>query len=182
MPAGYQQRNKRKRRWVIFQHGCQQMALHMVNTNGRHPPGISQRAAKCRAHHQRTDQARPGSISHTINRCFIGIGGCKHLTNQWQQLAHMVARSKLRHHTTILGMHRNLAVQRMRKQAINTVINRHASLIAGGFNAQHSHFTGHPFCVLEIKAAIIMENRWQFMRLALQTPTEKDFATRGRYV
>ena len=52
----------------------------------------------------------------------------------------MVARRQLRHDTAIFGVHLHLAVQAMGQQPGPAVVHGRGGLVAGGFDAQNSHF------------------------------------------
>ena len=51
----------------------------------------------------------------------------------------MVARGEFRHHAAIVGMHRHLGMQGMAEQPAFGVVERDASFIAGGFDAEDEH-------------------------------------------
>ncbi len=67
MTAGDQQRHKRERRRIVFQHRRQKMPFHMVNRNRWHIPREGQRTADRCADQQRADQTRTCGIGHGIN-------------------------------------------------------------------------------------------------------------------
>jgi len=51
----------------------------------------------------------------------------------------MVTGGKLRHHTTVLGMQADLAIQRITQQTAVAGIDSHAGFITGGLDSQHNH-------------------------------------------
>jgi hypothetical protein len=66
-----------------------------------------------------------------------GIG--QQLTQQGDRAAQMIARGQFRHHATVHGVQRHLAVQGVAEQAVPAVVKAKAGLVAGGFYAQDQH-------------------------------------------
>jgi hypothetical protein len=54
----------------------------------------------------------------------------------------MVAAGQFRHHPAILGMQRDLRIQRVRQQAAAGLVNGHPGFVAGAFNAQYGTLQG----------------------------------------
>src|SRR5690606_12382888 len=93
-----------------------------------------------------THQARAGGVRHPVQVRGRQTGLGQGLPDQAQQLAHVVAAGQLRHHAAVFGMQRDLAVDRLRKQAGTGggVVDGHAGFVAGGFDAKDTHGTGLP--------------------------------------
>ena len=56
----------------------------------------------------------------------------------------MIARGQLRHHAAIVGVHRDLGVQRMSQQpcacaVLPVLVQRDAGLVAGGLDTEYQH-------------------------------------------
>ena len=115
------------------------MPLHVVHTNCRHVPAHRQAPPDGSANQQRADEARPGCVGDTANLRIPDTRLLKDLTYQRQCFPNVVARRQLRDHTTIFRMDANLAVERIRQQAPVSVVQRHAGLITGSFDAKNYH-------------------------------------------
>ena len=139
MTAGNQQGNKRKRRGIVFQHWCQQMTLHVMDTQHRHTQSKSQGMGHRTTYHQRSHQTGTGGVGNAVDISANPTGIGKHLITQRQQFANMVARGQLRHHTAVVCMHINLAEQCMRQQPTLAVVEGNAGFITGGFNTENQH-------------------------------------------
>ena len=94
-------------------------------------------------HQQGADQAGTGRIGHAIDVLEGQIGFGQGLSDQRQQLAHVVAAGQFRHNAAVLGMQGNLAVNRVGTQSGRPrqarVVHGHAGFIAGSFNTQDAH-------------------------------------------
>ncbi len=134
MPARDQQGHERRLRRVVFHQRRQQVAFHVVHANRRHIQCPGQRARHPGTDQQGTNQARAGGVGHAIEFVDAHTGLAQGLTDQWQQLAHVVTAGQLRHHAAVFGMQRNLAVHRVGAQRRHTgqrgVVDRHTGLIA----------------------------------------------------
>ncbi len=139
MAARHQQCHERRLRRVLFQQRRQQMPFHVVHADGRHFQRERQRPSRRRAHQQRTHQPRAGGIGHTVDIRQLQPGLRQALAHQRHQLAHMVAAGQFRHHAAVIGVHRHLAVERVRTQAGGGVVHRDAGFIATGFDAEDDH-------------------------------------------
>ena len=115
MATGYQQRHKGKFRLIVFQHGCQQVALHVMHPQRRHTPTPGQRSRQGRPYHQRPHQSGACGVSHPVYIGATATGLSQHLLKQRQYLAHMVAGGQFRHHATILHVNIHLAEQGVRQ-------------------------------------------------------------------
>ena len=139
MAAGDQQGDEGKRRRVVFQQRCQQVALHVVYLHCRHAPGPGQAAADGAAHQQGADQSGAGGEGDAVDVVRRAVGVRQHLADQRQGLAHMITRGQLRHHAAVVGVQGDLAVQGVGQQALFGVVNGDAGFIAGGLDAEDSH-------------------------------------------
>ena len=100
---------------------------------------VGARGGPGRADQQRTGQSRALRERDRIDFRQRYVAFLQHLLQQRNRASHMVARGQLGHDTTILFMHGDLRVQRMRKQAALAVIQREAGFVAGGFDAEDDH-------------------------------------------
>ena len=66
-----------------------------------------------------------------------GLG--EHPPHEPRQPSNVVARSKLGHHASELGVNRNLRVHGVREQTVFGVAYRDTGLVTGGFDSQNSH-------------------------------------------
>ena len=134
MAARHQQRDKRKPRRIIREKRRQQVTLEVMHAEHRLAERGGQRASDGTAHEQRTGEAGPARIGNHIDLIQSATGIGKHLSRQRQRAADVVARGQLRHHTAVVGVHRDLAVKRLRQQTrhgIGAVFDqRHAGFVA----------------------------------------------------
>ena len=68
-----------------------------------------------------------------------GAGLLQRVADERQGAADMVARGKFRYHAAVLGVHLDLRVQSVRKQAAFRIVERDAGFVAGGFDAEDQH-------------------------------------------
>ncbi len=106
----------------------------------RAAPGETQSVRHATAHHQGANQARPGGIGDDVR--FFDPGLVQHPPDQRQQAAHVIAGGDLRHHAAVGRVQVDLAMQRMGDEALGHVVQRHARLIAAGFDAENVHSRG----------------------------------------
>ncbi len=143
MATGHQQRHERRFRRVVLHQRGQQVAFHMVYAHRRHLQRPGQRPRHAGADQQCADQAGTGRIGHAVDITYTQAGVGQGLAHQRQQLADVVAAGQFGHHTTVFGVQRDLAVDRMGTQGRAAgqvgVIHRHAGLITGRFDAKDSH-------------------------------------------
>ena len=59
--------------------------------------------------------------------------------DQRQQAPDVVAGGQLRHHAAVSRVQRDLGVQRVRQEPRLAVVDGHAGLVAGGFDAEDAH-------------------------------------------
>jgi hypothetical protein len=147
MPARNQQRHEgRLQRPVgrvdFFQQGSQQVAFHVVHADRRHVQGPGQRPPGRGPDQQGPDQTRPRGVGHAIQLGEGQPGLVQGLTDQGQQLAHVVTAGQLRHHPAVLGVQSHLAIERVRAQPGNGVVDRHPGFVAAGFDAENAHDSG----------------------------------------
>ena len=62
-----------------------------------------------------------------------------HFLEQRQRAPDMVARRQFGHDATVLPMHRDLRMQRVREQAALCVVERETGFVAGAFDAENEH-------------------------------------------
>jgi len=135
MAAGHQQGHERRLRRVVLHQRRQQMAFHMVDSDGRHIQAPGQRTGHAGADQQRANQARASGIGHALDLGDGDAGLVQGLADQRQGLAHVVAAGQLGHHPAVFGVQRNLAVDGVRTQrgrpGKGGVVDGYARLITG---------------------------------------------------
>ena len=142
VPAGDQQGQKRKTQLGLPNKRRQQVSLEVMHRHQGHPPRLGQARGKARTHQQRASQPRACGYRHRANLLRTHPGLVQHLLRQWHQALDMVAAGEFRDHPTVRRMRGDLAVQRVRQQARRAragVNQRHAGLVARGFNTQNPH-------------------------------------------
>jgi len=115
------------------------VAFHVVDRDRR----LAQRPGQGPRHpgpdQQRPDQARTGGVGDAVDVGQRQPGLGQGLADQRGQLADVVAAGQFRHHPAVFGVQRDLAVDRVRQQAITAgaggVVDGDAGLVAGGFDA-----------------------------------------------
>ncbi len=132
-----QQRQERERRRLVLQHRRQQMALHVVNRHDRAIPGQSQAGGHAAPDHQRSHE--PGSCRVGDHVRPLDAGLVEYRLHQRQQHADVIARGNLRHHAAIDGVRVDLAVKRVRHQALARAVQRDPGLVTAGFYSQNVH-------------------------------------------
>ena len=137
--AGDQQRHEGEFRCIVFQHRRQQVAFHVVDAEHRHSPCLGEPMRGGRADHQCADQARACGIGDGIDVSGLQLRFVHHLLDQRQQLASVITRRQFRHHAAELGVHGDLAVEGICKQALVRVVDGDAGLVAGSLDAEHTH-------------------------------------------
>ncbi|MNE52726.1 hypothetical protein D3C80_1474110 [compost metagenome] len=122
MATGNQQSDERKRWWVFFQHGRQQVTLHVVHTDRRDVPGKGQRLGAGSAHQQGTDQAGTRGVGDGVD--FGGNAAClvQHLADERQHALDVITRGKLGHHAAEDAVQVDLAEQCVGQQTAFTVV------------------------------------------------------------
>ena len=143
MAAGHQQRQERRRQVRRLQQWRQQMAFHVMDADRGLVQRPRQRSGHASANEQRADQARTCGVGDAVKVTDAHARLGQSLLDQGQQFAHVVAAGQLRHHPAIFGMQRDLAVERLRQQAVRArqrgVVDGHAGLVAGSFDAEDFH-------------------------------------------
>ena len=137
MAAGDQQGDEGEGRRLFFQHGRQQVALHVVHADRRDAPGEGQGLGAGGAHQQGADQTGTGGVGDGLDLRNLGARLAQHLADQWQHALDVVARGQLRHHAAVDAMQVDLAEQGIGQQAALTVVEGDTGFVAGGFQAQH---------------------------------------------
>jgi hypothetical protein len=110
MSAGHQQGDERELGWFGFQHGRQQVSLHVMHGNGRATQRQRQRPARRGADQQGADQPGAGRVGHAVDvgpgNSGLGQAGIR----QRQQFAHVVAGGDLGNDAAVFRVQGNLAV------------------------------------------------------------------------
>ena len=83
--------------------------------------------------------ARPGPCVNAIASMSprAAPASVHHLFEQRQRAPDVIARRQFRHDAAVLAMHRDLRMQRVRKQAALRVVEREAGFVAGAFDAEN---------------------------------------------
>ena len=106
-----------KRRRIGREERRQQVALEVVDAERRLAERRSQRAGDTGADQQRAGQARAARVGDDVDVApSVGAGRAQDLARQRQDAADVVARSELRNDAAVVGVHLDLAVQRLREQ------------------------------------------------------------------
>ena len=116
VPAGNQQRHKRKAGRIGAQKRREQMAFQVVDADDRLVQRRRQRAGRARTHQQRPGQPRPAGESHHVNIVQCAPGLLQHLARQRHHAADVVTAGQLRHHAAESLVHLDLAVQSVGQQ------------------------------------------------------------------
>ena len=93
-----------------------------MDADGRLLQGKGQTGGDARAHQKRTGQAGPLRVGDRIDVRKLAVGVVEDLLRQRQHPADVVARSQLRHHAAIVGMHAHLGVKRVSEQSTLAVV------------------------------------------------------------
>jgi len=126
-------------RWIFFEHGCQQMAFHVVDCYCRPIQCHGDAATGGGTDQQCADQSRPGCIGNAVNIRTCQPGLCKALVDQRQQLADMITRGDFGYDPAVFRVDFHLAEQGMRAQTGIAVVQRYAGFITGCFYAKYDH-------------------------------------------
>jgi hypothetical protein len=116
MASRNEQSNEWKCRWGVRQQRRQQMALEVVNADGRHAQRIGQRACHAGSDEKRTRQAGTLGECDAFDLREVATGLGEDLADQGEDPANVVARGELRHHAAVFGMHLDLRVQGLGEQ------------------------------------------------------------------
>ena len=149
MAARDQKRDERWRGWVRLQQRREQVAFHVVHSDGRQLQRPGQRTRRGRADQQCADQAGARCIGNTDQIGDTEARLSESLANQRDEFAHVITRGQFRHYPTIIGVHADLAVQRVREQAAGRIEDRHTGLVARAFDPQNGS-RGQLFCKWQI--------------------------------
>jgi len=122
MTAGNQQGDERKRRRGFFQHGRQQMALHVVYTDGRDIPGKGQGLGAGGTDQECADQPGACGIGDGVDFGGHAARFVQHLADQRQHALDVIARCELGHHAAEYAVQVDLTEQRIGQQAPLTVV------------------------------------------------------------
>ncbi len=104
MPPRNQQRHKRKLRRIRLQHRRQKMPFHVMHAYCRDIPGPGEASCNSCSRQQCTHQPRPSGIGDALNLIAPQTRLSQRSVYQRQQLAQVIPRCQLRHHTTIICM------------------------------------------------------------------------------
>src|SRR5690606_9569020 len=119
--------------------GRQEMALEMVDPDGRLAQREGRGGPEGGAHQQRAGQARPGGIGDRVDRVEGDARGLADLAHEARQAPDVVARGELRDHAAVALVHRHLGMQRLAEQAGAGVVEGDAGLVAGSLDAEYTH-------------------------------------------
>ena len=137
----------RKRRWVLFEERRQEVPFEVMYGNSRNPPAIGQAARQRRTGEKGPDQTGTGGIGDCSQVPGLGAGGGEHLRGQRQELSDMIARCKLGNDAAVEPVELDLAVKRVRKEALLPVDNGGGALIAGGLDREDTQECYLLFCL-----------------------------------
>ena len=139
MAAGDQQRDEREFRRPGLELRRQQVTFQMMHADDRHAPGIAQAARDRRPDKQRADQAGTRRIGNAINGLRTNPGVRKAVLDHRQQPFYVLARGKLGHHAAVGPVQLDLAPHAIGHKTALAVVHGDRGLVAGGFDAKHSH-------------------------------------------
>ena len=107
-----------------------------------HPPRVGEAARDGRADQQCPHEARADRAGDAVDRPLDSASqGARFqgFLQQRQQLTEVVARGKLGHDATIGRVQVHLAVDLVREQARDAVVDGNGRFVTGGFDAEHPH-------------------------------------------
>ena len=128
--TGYQQRYKRERRRIRFQHRRQQMPLKVVNRDGRDAPRQRQRGCKPCSYQQRADQSRPARVRYRGDVVRPNARVRKRLTHQRYYSAYVVAGCNFGYDAAVFRVQFNLAVQAVAQQPTLAAVDGYTGFVA----------------------------------------------------
>ena len=122
--------------------GGEQVTFHVMDADARHPPRVGEAARDRRADQQCPHEARADRTGDAIDRRLdsaFRAHGSRVCFNHRQQLTEMVARGELGHDAAIGRVQFHLAVDLVREQARDAVVDGDGRFVTGGFNAEDPH-------------------------------------------
>ena len=134
-----QQRDEGEGGRIGRQQWRQQVALEVMQRQRRDPARHREGLRHARPHQQRAGEPGPAGVGHGVDVRGGQPGLGQGLAQQQRQAADVVARGELGHYPAIGRVQVDLRVQAVRAQAGLGVVDRHAGLVAGGFDAEHFH-------------------------------------------
>ncbi len=115
-----------------------QMTEQVVHAHDRDCEAVGQRLAKGESDQQRADQTRPGSDGDSRKVAGVQARAFEGRINDLRNRTHVVARSQLRHHTTIGTVHIVLTVDHARNDLATTADDRSRHLVARTLDAENN--------------------------------------------
>jgi small subunit ribosomal protein S21 len=115
------------------------MTLEVMQSDDRNIEREGQASSDAGANQQRASKARALGIGDAIDVTQVATGLPQQLARKRQQTANVVARSKLRYYTAVLGVHGNLRKQRVAEQPGRRVVQGDPGFVAGSFDAENEH-------------------------------------------
>ena len=134
-----EQREERERGRVGLQHRGEQVAFHVMDRERRHVPRTGQAPAERGADQQRPHQSRTRGIGHAVDVGGPGVRLGEHPPHEPGQTANVIARGKLRHHASVLGMDGDLRMHEVGEQTARGVVHRNSGLVAGRLDSKDTH-------------------------------------------
>ena len=130
------------------------MPFEMMDADRGHVQCECEASGEGRANQEGTREARPLGIGDGIDLRELAACACGYFASKRHDPPDVVARGEFGNDATVVLVHRNLGVERMREQPQLAVVKREPGFVAGGFDAEDQHVIDLKGMCLQSKRAV----------------------------